>query len=64
MQSDGKHLCSFVSEGQGVGILAVAPKSGFIAYCETTLEPKIYILGYPSRKVHSVLKGIYTLMCM
>lgn len=57
VKSDGKHLRSFVSEGKGVSSIALAQKSGLIAYCETTLEPKIYILEYPSCAVYVVLEG-------
>ena len=57
VQSNGKHLRSFVSEGKGIGALTVAPKSGLIAYCETTLKPKIFILDYPSCAVKVELEG-------
>ena len=58
IQSDGKHIRSCVSEGKGVGSLAVCQKAGLIAYCETTLEPKIFILSYPSCGVQIVLEGM------
>lgn len=58
IQSDGKHIHSCVSEGKGVGSLTVCQKAGLIAYCETTLEPKIFILGYPSCEVQIALEGM------
>ena len=60
IRSDGKHIHSCVSEGKGVGCLMVCQKAGLIAYSETTLEPKIFILSYPSCEVQIALEGIQT----
>ena len=57
VQSTGKHFRSCVGEGKGVGALAVAQTPGLIAYCENTLEPKIFILNYPSCTVQVILEG-------
>ena len=56
--SDGKHIYSCVSEGTGAGCLTVCQKAGLLAYCETILEPKIFILSYPSCGVQVVLEGM------
>ena len=42
-----------------MGCLAVSQKAGLIAYCETTLDPKIFILNYPSCVVQVVLEGMH-----
>ena len=58
MTLDGKHVRSHASEGTGVVNLAVSTKAGLIAYCESTLEPNIFMLQYPSCAVHAILEGI------
>ena len=58
VQCDGKHIHSSVSEGKGVGSLTVFQKAGLLAYCETTLDPKIFILSYPSCAVQIALEGM------
>jgi hypothetical protein len=58
VQCDGKHIHSCVSEGKGVGSLTVCQKAGLLAYCETTLNPKIFILSYPSCEIQVALEGV------
>lgn len=62
VQSDGKHIHSCVSEGKGVGSLTVCQKARLLAYSETTLEPKIFVVGYPSCGVQIALEGMQAII--
>ena len=53
----GKHVQSLPSHGSGVGPIATAPQAGTIVYAESTLNPRIFAVAYPSCKVIATLKG-------
>ena len=57
LKTDGTIVRSLQSEGSGIGPIAVCPKANLIAYAECTMQPKIFILSYPSCKVEAVLEG-------
>ncbi len=59
MKSNGKVIRSIQSEGSGVGPVAVCPKANLFAYAECTIQPRIFILSYPTCKVEAVLEGAY-----
>lgn len=58
MKDDGKLVCSLQSEGRGLGPLAVCSKASLVAYAEATLNPKIFVLSFPSCKLESTLEGM------
>jgi len=47
------------SEGRGVGPIAVCPKMGLVAYAESTLQPKLFMLKYPDCSLVNTLRGLY-----
>lgn len=57
MKTNGIIKQSLQSEGSGVGPIAVCPKAKFFAYAECTIQPKIFILSYPSCKIEAILEG-------
>jgi len=59
MLSDGTHVRSLPSEGRGVGPIAVCPKMGLVAYAESTLQPKLFMLKYPDCSLVNTLRGLY-----
>lgn len=58
IHSDGTHICSLPSKGRGVGAIAVCPKMGLVAYAESTLNPKIFMLKYPDGSLIKTLEGM------
>lgn len=61
VRSDGSHIRSLKSEGSGVTALAVCHKTGYIAYAECTLKPKIFVATYPMCHNKCTLEGMYTI---
>jgi len=57
VRSNGTVLKSLQGEGSGVGPIAVCHKAKLIAYAECTIEPRIFILSYPSCKTEAILEG-------
>ena len=49
------HVRSVSSAGSGVGAVAACP--GRLAYAETTVKPRIFVLSYPQLDVECVLQG-------
>lgn len=57
VDSNGIHVRSVLSEGKGIGPVAVCPQTNFIAYAEASLEPLIFLLRYPQCSLALSLKG-------
>lgn len=58
IKNDGRLFKSLQSEGDGVGVLTVCHKLGLVAYAEAVLEPKIFIINFPSCTVECIIEGV------
>ena len=58
IRSNGEHCCSKTSLGVGVGPVICSAINNIIAYSESRLHPKIFILKYPSFEVIKTLEGL------
>ena len=58
IRSNGEHQCSVASLGVGVGPVVCCAISNLIAYAESTLQPRIFIIKYPSFELFSTLEGL------
>ena len=56
-KDSGKHVRSLQSEGRGVGVLTTYHETQAVAYAEETLQPRIFIIGYPSCSLRFTLEG-------
>lgn len=60
VRNNGEHCYSKISLGVGVGPVVCCAANSVIAYSESTLQPKIFVLKYPSFDVISTLEGLVT----
>ena len=58
IRSTGEHQCSVASLGVGVGPVVCCAVGNLIAYAESTLQPRIFIIKYPSFELVSTLEGL------
>lgn len=58
IRSNGEHCYSKTSLGVGAGPVICCAANSIIAYAESTLKPKIFILKFPSFDVISTLEGL------
>lgn len=58
----GRHVKSLPSHGNGVGPIATAPQAGTIVYAESTLNPKVFVISYPTYQLIATLKGMHKQM--
>ena len=54
----GEHCHSKTSLGVGIGPVICCAASSIIAYSESTLKPKIFLVKFPSFEVISTLEGL------
>ena len=59
MNRSGKHVKSIPSYGSGVGPIATAPQVSIVVYAESTLNPKIFAVSYPSCELIATFKGMF-----
>ena len=59
IRSNGEHCYSKSSLGVGIGPVICSAVNNIIAYAESTLKPKIFVLKFPSFEVISTLEGPY-----
>ena len=55
----GKHVKSLPSHGSGVGPVATAPQASTIMYAESTLNPKVFAVSYPSCELIATFRGTH-----
>ena len=53
----GRHVQSVSSHGSGVGPIATAPQASMIVYAESTLNPRVFAISYPTCRLTSTLRG-------
>ena len=58
IRSNGEHCHSKTSLGVGIGPVICSSANNIIAYSESTLKPKIFIMKFPSFDVTSTLEGL------
>lgn len=65
VRNTGEHQCSVASRGVGVGPLVCSAVGNLIAYAEDALQPRIFIIKYPSFELVSTLEGnIFYFLCV
>ena len=58
VRSSGEHCQSKPSLGAGVGPVICCAAYSIIAYAESTLKPKIFVVKFPSFELISTLEGL------
>jgi len=58
IKSNGEHQCSVASLGVGVGPVVCCAVGNLIAYAESTLQPRIFIVKYPTFELVSTMEGL------
>lgn len=53
----GRHVKSVPSHGSGVGPITTAPQASTIVYAESTLNPIVFAISYPTSRLTATLRG-------